>query len=523
MDKRTNENVINTENKIPYTEVSNKDTHNGSSDLDDIKKALERQKLELEIDKIKADKRKTDFETTELEKPFFRKQVFFQSSIPAVISLLALILSVYFSVVQSENRDLTKQKTDLEKAVGDLEKKEKQLLDDNKNAQAQQNQLNEQIKGLKAETEEEKREKEKFERENASLDERQRFLDTQIATLNTQKEMLNTQNEISKAKIEGLKIEQDNLVLDRNKLVAEVTQRKNELAQKENDLRIAKIEGKYLLLKTAIFPFSNDLEKNFEEIKNIYQSDSAFQQNFDDFIKSQSENSNEKQFAALLGYVVTDNQKWKNQLIDESKRFALNKGNLSILKAGLWRKDEDKSLLISLLLDSLEKVDEGKRLDDLIEYQSILGAREGFPKIKKEDFLRLIKIARDDFLKNGPVPFVNGSYTVGGSEILFQRSLPAYFSVAGKILAKSNLTEGERDSIRNRIFAFFMGFGRPLEDFGFPKDNQEKNWQNWVCKRQDIINLWLEPKLKTLEQDDGRFQEAVEMTIPESKKNHNCF
>ncbi len=533
MDKDTKDkegkNVKNSGVEIPVIETQQQ---NGNSDSDDWKTAFEREKLGLEIEKIKADKAKTEIETEELKKPFFKKQVFLQSSL---IALLTIIISglgvgwtIYYGFKQIDLGLKQADKNKLQENYSELEQKNKDAINKNKELESERQIIEAEKVRLSKDMESLASEGNEIKKANVKIDNELKVL--------TAKSIV--QQGLVQSVINDLQLKKEKLE-ERYKVVEART------IQLEKDLVTADVKGNYVLLRAvtkipnfipsqdeSIKIYPDTLKSAYEEPRLRYKKEAGYRQGFLNFIETKLQNSNYEEIpiALMFGYVVTSDSKWKNELIEFARKepFLYIQGNgeyrnevlFSSLLTALFDKEEDKIQLISLILDTLEPINVEERNHYLLYFSPLLVTMGTDDAIRdKEVFLRLMTIARDDFLQNGPGP---------GSEVLIRRSLRAYFSVAGKVLADNiDLCNPQYINVRRelnsrgisecnskvqRTFlisrAGVIGLGGNIT--GTPVSEEAEIWRRWIEINKTNVDLWLEKDFKTLYQDDVLYKKMTE-------------
>lgn len=505
---------------------------NGHSNSEDWKKILEREKLELEIEKIKTDKAKAEVETDELKKPFFKKQAFLQSSLIALLTIIVSGLGVgwtiYYGFKQLDLGLKQADKNKLEKDYTELDQKNKDAINKNK-------ELEDERKALEAD-------KERLSKEKALLENEGNEIKKEKAKIDNDLKMLTAKSVVQQGLVQGVI---NDLQLKKEKLEERykiIEARKDQL---EKDVITADIKGNYVLLKAVtkipnfipyedetIKVYSDTVKSAYSEPRQRFKREAIYRQGFLGFIDSklQSQDDLERPTALMFGYVVTDDSKWKNELIElaKNKPFLYRYGNgtfadeklFSSLLTALYDKEEDKIQLISLILDTLETFDVKERNHYLLYFQPLLTTISTDVAIpNREVFLRLIAIARDDFLQHGPGP---------GSEILIRRSLRAYFSVASKIFAENiDLCNPQYINVRrelnsrgisecdNKVQRSFIigragviGLGGNIT--GTPVSEESGIWQKWIEDNKKNVDLWFENDFRTLYQNDVLYKKMTE-------------
>lgn len=261
---------------------------NDSSDSDDWKKALEREKLKIEIEKIKVDKKKTEVETEELEKPFYKRQAYLQFSIPAIISLLAALVSIYFGFLQN---DIKKVQADLDarkSEVARLDAERKELIQAKEKAIQEQEQLDSQIELLKTDKNALNTEKERLGILNASIQSRQDSLNERIEKLRDQKNGLDSE-------VINLRSEQAKLSLERDKL-------KNEFEATQNK-QYKYVSGKMTKYLDDLLDGDSPTFADYSAI-DLFYSNKEFEgqliQQFQEYLGKATESGGQAQMLLLL-------------------------------------------------------------------------------------------------------------------------------------------------------------------------------------------------------------------------------
>jgi hypothetical protein len=523
--KGKGENTVKTSKvEVPVVESQQQ---NGDSASDDRKKALEREKLELEIEKIKVDTAKSELEKKELTKPFYKRQAYLQFSIPAVVSLLAVLASFYFGFLDRNIKEKNEEIANKEAKIKNLTDTENKLSLDKKDAEDKLNELNEQIRALQATSESEKREKENLELEKASLDEQKRQLDTQIALLNTQKE-------ISQTQIENLKVKQAELIAGLDRL-------KEELIQAQIKVEIAEMKT------VADQYFGNDyntqvagLNGIVKEYKKNPQAKENYQKFWVDIIESRKYDSNKRAYLAFILYELTGEDIWLDvwskfwgeviektinnlqnndlNLIDVSKFYvgeinlgtsdiaaALgfeSKANVKDVRLRVINKLHSKTEFLSpeqtfLFFAELHFQTSGVYYEPF-NFQSIL---ESIFEEDRELFYRLIEIS---------ILTVNnksGLQQIRALELIRTLGGEWTVSVIGGELIKENKIE------QNWSY-------NPLDvvSINIPKDNWNKaslnseEWKQWLKQPQHkcLLDYWIQPGLLKLKNSPGLLKKVIE-------------
>jgi hypothetical protein len=275
---------------------------NGNSGPGDWKELLEREKLELEIARIEA-------ETAELKKPFYKRQAYLQFSIPAIISLLAVLASLYFGVLDRNIKEKQEEVRELTASINSTKDKARQeatdLHEQNESAVAQLKELNTQIASYQAQSEKEKTDKEQFENTNRRLQGEQSRLQERLNQLKDKRDE-------NKEVVDGLRFEYVKLNTELTKANSAV--RMAALGEPLKELLTFREEGKPA--KSNESTLVDGIGGGSRIITRLFQSNQRYRNDYEDYFRAALEKNGEirkkLRISALL-YKLVDSAEWKNK------------------------------------------------------------------------------------------------------------------------------------------------------------------------------------------------------------------
>jgi predicted nucleic acid-binding Zn-ribbon protein len=489
---------------------------NGNSDSDEWKTALEREKLQVEIEKLQADKRKTELDIRDLDKPFYARKDWLQVVIPSLITILSTAATIgittylySFKKLENDYSDAKNQLINANKELGNVQNQTNTLKDEIANANSEKQQLIKENEKSHNDIEDKRKE----------LDAKQKEIDgvaTKLNAVNNQLASAERQRKADQEQVRNLKIEQSNLLKQIEPLRAQKV-------QIEKDL----IKSQYASIKDKLLnrePNYNTV--NLPEISNIKNSlarDAGYKQNFEAFLLSENQDSREKPFVLMLGFITQDKPELKNQLTDFIGNYIAQKGDddsrdlemLMILAACFSDTyQNDVSQFIYWFVKFVKNYDVDSRRFYINRFESRLRNPYLTQFLDKDVLLDLIEIIRDDIYKGYKYGEAGNS-----DEILLQCNLVAYISIAGNILAFA-----PDSALRGKMYDRMAVVGWWSElGLGLPGSFGRLDWQKWICKHNKIVELWNEvPTLKTLRQSEQSFKEAIDINSLKKIENNNC-
>jgi hypothetical protein len=448
---------------------------------------LQQEKLELEVQKIRAEKEKTELEIKDLKRPPYFRSAFVTVLGPALLSLFAAMMAIYFGTYSP-------QIAKLDKASEELKKRESEVV-----AKATEiEELDNQISNL---TLEKTRQAEK----NEAL----------------MSESIGIRKESEEAKLARDRLGQDLNVLTARAIFeqASLVNAENEKTRLGGELVMAKFEAPYSILREAIVE-SQAIEDVIGRMRDAFASDSEYRQNFRSFLQRTRTDPREHALALMLDYRVTDNLDAKKELVELGMEnpdafplttesfgspFYPHRPFFRIISTAFGNKpasDRDWWTKIDLFSRRLAAIRPQDRHQYLLEFSEDMAPIIGPPVRTREErnvLLDLVELARGDF-QVYKLQYFN-SRSSGGSEILFQRCRIAFFAIAGDILADPSITLEEKNLILSRIGVA-----------GYAITN---NWSLWVNNNEALVRLWTEPGLPTLRtMSDSDFEKALNTPVP---------
>ena len=336
---------------------------NGHSESEEWKKALEREKLELEIEKIRADKEKAALEIKDLKRPPFFRAAFITVLGPAVLSLFAAGMAIYFggysqqiARLNNANAELANKEsaiTDKNKEVANLnieiDRKTIEVGQLKERAEKQLVELNQRIEDFQANTEKERKEKEAFQNTNKNLQAQQNILQSRLASLNSQKEE-------NQAVVENLRFEYDRL----NNQIKDVNEKVKIIRLEEPFAQLVSEANEEDVSPRGAFPAGK------ATISRIFDMYPHHKPDYENYFRNAIEKNysiRQKLRIASLLYHLTSTNEWKirfNSLVKEAligavddiergtRTYALN---ITSIVGDIYIIDREKSL--SLTFDAM--------------------------------------------------------------------------------------------------------------------------------------------------------------------------